>query len=761
MAKIRLVNLVTNGSFETGDFTGWESVRDTQTVGSDLCVYGQNSCKFSGNLGAYSWTYCKLLEPYHPKHIYYQQAYYKTDVATSWGMFTTASGSADGTMSHNVSVVHNSVVPNENFKMISLYTTAPSDANSVDGLVANMLIYGCGSTASGGTTYWDGVTVIDLTDCFGSGNEPTKEWCDEHISWFEGTVYIESDGYIMHNAIQDPLFLYHDNASDLFYQLNNGTFSIKKIDGAAPPHSSCFYSEGSEESQEVYYETTYTVPYINGHKYYAAMDVYGYENEQAYNMYFPMQSPYSDLNASTGVEEANRPVLAAGLWTKASMIVQSPDIATGKYKYRFDNDNHGKVTKIQFTNLMCIDLTVAFGEGNEPDLKWCDTYIVLDSDGTPYIRTGEYGNEYVSNNTNHINFIMKQKTKRLYTKIQSLDSNYNIVGEVKGYCMGGSLDISNSDIIRRSLSMNFVATDSLEINKNSPFWINKRLKVFTGIEDYKNNFYWFDLGVFVPTQPTTSISLTGRTIALNALDKMILADNPVLYTTKIAMGTPIATAIKGLGELYGESRFMLNNYDYTLPYDYEIDVGDSVQDAIKEITNLYMNYECYYNTDGFLVYDKMKNRLYDNLIWDFSDENDFTISRQISADYTKVYNDFKVFGYYDDKKGTQPTYQLTINDNNHPFSVSNMGRTHSLVVEEDNYLDVAQCQERAEFEKQQTENLINNFSIQTAPIYSINDVNRVIRVTDNGNKYTCLIDSITYPLDVSTPMTIGCHEIFI
>ena len=342
-----------------------------------------------------------------------------------------------------------------------------------------------------------------------------------------------------------------------------------------------------------------------------------------------------------------------------------------------------------------------------------------------------------------------------------LDSNYNIVGEVKGYCMGGSLDISNSDIIRRSLSMNFIATDSLEINKNSPFWINKRLKVFTGIEDYKNNFYWFDLGVFVPTQPTTSISLTGRTIALNALDKMILADNPVLYTTKIATGTPIATAIKGLGELYGESRFMLNNYDYTLPYDYEIDVGDSIQDAIKEITNLYMNYECYYNTDGFLVYDKMKNRLYDNLIWDFSDENDFTISRQISADYTKVYNDFKVFGYYDDKKGTQPTYQLTINDNNHPFSVSNMGRTHSLVIEEDNYLDVAQCQERAEFEKQQTENLINNFSIQTAPIYSINDVNRVIRVTDNGNKYTCLIDSITYPLDVSTPMTIGCHEIFI
>ena len=34
----------------------------------------------------------------------------------------------------------------------------------------------------------DGLMVIDLTATFGAGNEPSKEWCDENISYFDGTT---------------------------------------------------------------------------------------------------------------------------------------------------------------------------------------------------------------------------------------------------------------------------------------------------------------------------------------------------------------------------------------------------------------------------------------------------------------------------------------------------------------------------------------------------------------------------------------------
>lgn len=37
----------------------------------------------------------------------------------------------------------------------------------------------------------DGVMLIDLTECFGKGNEPTKEWCDTNIPFFIGTKTIK------------------------------------------------------------------------------------------------------------------------------------------------------------------------------------------------------------------------------------------------------------------------------------------------------------------------------------------------------------------------------------------------------------------------------------------------------------------------------------------------------------------------------------------------------------------------------------------
>ena len=41
-------------------------------------------------------------------------------------------------------------------------------------------------------SYVDEVMIVDLTETFGAGNEPTKEWCDENINYFEGTTIIEA-----------------------------------------------------------------------------------------------------------------------------------------------------------------------------------------------------------------------------------------------------------------------------------------------------------------------------------------------------------------------------------------------------------------------------------------------------------------------------------------------------------------------------------------------------------------------------------------
>ena len=42
-----------------------------------------------------------------------------------------------------------------------------------------------------GTTYYDGLMLIDLTACFGAGNEPDVAWCDANIPYFADTITIE------------------------------------------------------------------------------------------------------------------------------------------------------------------------------------------------------------------------------------------------------------------------------------------------------------------------------------------------------------------------------------------------------------------------------------------------------------------------------------------------------------------------------------------------------------------------------------------
>jgi hypothetical protein len=39
--------------------------------------------------------------------------------------------------------------------------------------------------------YFNGLMLVDLTESFGAGKEPTKEWCDKNIPYFLGTKTIQ------------------------------------------------------------------------------------------------------------------------------------------------------------------------------------------------------------------------------------------------------------------------------------------------------------------------------------------------------------------------------------------------------------------------------------------------------------------------------------------------------------------------------------------------------------------------------------------
>ncbi|MGL6175125.1 MAG: hypothetical protein ACRC1P_11020 [Cellulosilyticaceae bacterium] len=356
--------------------------------------------------------------------------------------------------------------------------------------------------------------------------------------------------------------------------------------------------------------------------------------------------------------------------------------------------------------------------------------------------------------------LMLQPTKVIHTKIEVLDRFDTVVDEIKGYQTDGSVSIDSSNMIRRSLNMSFVAHKTLEINNKSLLWINKRLRVYIGIEKYNKEIVYFNLGIYVISNPQTSISVDGRNISIQGYDKMKLYDQPFMFDTVFEPDTPIHEVIIALGKLVGETKFMVEPSEYTVPYKIQVSPTDKVENVLKDVTNLYMNYHTYYNVDGYLVFEKMKNRLSDPVVWEFDGNKDLTMERDIGADYDNIKNKIKVLGRMDDKTGIQPKYELAITDNSNDFSIDNIGERKMCVVE-DKYSNNEQCQARAEFELDNVKNLINLFTINTAPIYLINDVNRVVTLKDNNKLYKCLVDKVDIPLSHNGLMNISCHEIFV
>lgn len=350
-----------------------------------------------------------------------------------------------------------------------------------------------------------------------------------------------------------------------------------------------------------------------------------------------------------------------------------------------------------------------------------------------------------------------QKIRNLHTKIEVLNRKGQIVDYIDGKVVSGTINVNNGNMVRRTLDITFIVdNDKLEISPTSPLWINKRLKVYIGIENYSGKIHYYNHGIYNINDPSTDVSVNGRQITVNGEDKMSLFARPFVTDIKFTVDTPVSDAIKGLCTLIGENDVLIETTSYKIPYDLQFQVGSDMQSALKEIVNLYMDYQSYYNVDGYFVFEKIKNRVTDNAIWDFVEDADLTISRTKQSSYSDIKNYVKVIGKMLDD-GNLPIYEIKITDNNNPLSMDNIGEK-ILVVTEDKYTKVEQCRARCEYEIEKAQKMGNIFNLSCVPIYMINDVNKIINIYDKGRIYKCLIDSISMPLGLGT-MNISCHEL--
>ena len=181
-----IVNMLDNSSFENGinNWTLLNSVAQTNTT-SETKKSGNYSLKLltSGKEALYQTVSLKKNHTYYmSEYVYLQNKPDATledisqiDNTPNIGLIGIISNYTDN------SYILLNELENKKWSKVDKIFTAESTIST-----KYYSIY----TTSENNVYIDNVLLVDLTDHFGSGNEPNLEWCKKNIKYFDGTTKI-------------------------------------------------------------------------------------------------------------------------------------------------------------------------------------------------------------------------------------------------------------------------------------------------------------------------------------------------------------------------------------------------------------------------------------------------------------------------------------------------------------------------------------------------------------------------------------------
>ena len=362
--------------------------------------------------------------------------------------------------------------------------------------------------------------------------------------------------------------------------------------------------------------------------------------------------------------------------------------------------------------------------------------------------------------------VSKQQIQEIYTKVELLDDDDFVIDELQGIVTGGNISIDESSMVRRTCNLSILLNNNSLIPKDrdSRIWFDKRFKLYIGVKDfYSGEIEWFNKGIYYFQSPSISFSKDDSTISVEGLDKMCLFDSDhkgsVGYKLKINANTPVFEAVKNLISLVGETNYIISDVeDMVIPYDMTKDEDSSVIDFLTEIRDLYMGYEFFYTEDGIFVWQKIRDRKYDNVEYIFDEDDKSIISYSNAPDFKNIKNKVIVWGKQFNNKA-QITSTLSNNDNN-KFGIKYIGE-RLFVYTDDTIQTQQQADLRAEYELENHSNLNESININAIQILSL-DVNRVITVNKDscGIEGNFLIKRLSYQLDNSGTMTIEAKKLY-
>ena len=245
--------------------------------------------------------------------------------------------------------------------------------------------------------------LIDLTDTFGSGNEPSKEWCDNNIREQETLCNF---GNVSNNVT-------YSNISTRYTGSNIGKadYNYLQLDSNWEPRDYMYYLQGLADYTEGFLNSASAFALDNTLTYYAYVDQYAERVSgvtQSSDFYFPVAEP--NMGHITLVDETTFNG-GGGMrnWKRVSAFATRTSFTNGSYVSRFDFNNMKKtnVQRLTAFNIMNVALSVnqyntSNGTSitiNDVNKEWCDRWI--DGRSSPIIHIKNPANTSIKFNTDY------------------------------------------------------------------------------------------------------------------------------------------------------------------------------------------------------------------------------------------------------------------------------------------------------------------------------------------------------------------------
>lgn len=270
----------------------------------------------------------------------------------------------------------------------------------------------------------------------------------------------------------------------------------------------------------------------------------------------------------------------------------------------------------------------------------------------------------------------KMSYRRIKLRVDLLSFSFQVVGNLEGNSISGSIKIDANADIRRVADISLVVTDSsFDVGEDKKIWLDKYIQIYVGMVDNNGETEWINMGIYLIDNPSKTYNATTHTLSFQAYDLMSkmtglrngqLPGIPTLIPAGSSIRGSMASAVSQLG---GFNRFIIEDNPQSVPYDIKIETGGYVYDIISKLRDISPNWETFFDVDGVFHYQPI-NAYYDNEIIADSDILNLVITNiENNVNFENVKNVIEVFGkslepnrYGDVATLSGSTYSITLDD---------------------------------------------------------------------------------------------------